>query len=316
MNQTMKQSVKQQVLDEKWMRQALKLSTKASSKGEVPVGALLVSQDGLTLLAQSYNHRETWQSPLAHAEAIVLHTASKKIQNWRLEDCTLYVTLEPCLMCAGALLQSRVKRVVYGVKDPKSGAVDSLYKTFQDPRLNHQIDVTSGVLEKECLKVLQDFFKSRRKEHTFQLEHKIYRHRTSVLVVHDNKVLGFHAIDPTNKKKYFFMPGGKIEQGETATEAAVRETLEETGYKIRILPNLELRRRYDFEWDGKINSCDTLFFVGVLDEDWHEPIPVKDTDYNKGTQWIPLKDLNRAFGYHPDILWGARWGTKKALICR
>jgi tRNA(adenine34) deaminase len=308
--------MKQKRLDEKWMRHALKLATKAGSEGEVPVGALLVSPDDVTILAQSYNHRETWQSPLAHAEAIVLHTASKKIQNWRLEDCTLYVTLEPCLMCAGALLQSRVKRVVYGTKDPRGGAVTSLYQTFQDPRLNHQIDVTAGVLENECAELLQRFFRSRREDHKSVREKKTYRHRASVIVIHENKILGFHAIDPTTKKKYFFMPGGKIDPGETAAETAVRETQEETGYQIRLLPNLELRRRYDFEWDGKLNSCDTIFFVGVLDENWHEPFPVKDADYNKGAEWLPLKHLDRTFDYHPDILWGAQWGVKRWQVSK
>ncbi|HEY8271207.1 MAG TPA: tRNA adenosine(34) deaminase TadA [Pseudobdellovibrionaceae bacterium] len=310
----MKEPLNQQLLDEKWMSHALKLAAKASSLGEVPVAALLIGPDGKTLLAQSYNHRESWQSPLAHAEVIVLHTASKKIHNWRLENCTLYVTLEPCLMCAGALLQSRVKRVVYGVKDPKSGAVDSLYKTFQDLRLNHQIEVTAGILEQNCVKLLQDFFKSRREEHKIVKQQKIYRRRASVIVVHQNKVLGFHAMDPTSKKHYFFMPGGKIEKNESAVEAAIRETLEETGYKIRILPNHELRRRYDFEWDGRVNHCDTSFFVGILDEDWFEPVPVKDAPYNKGPQWLPVKNLDDIFNYHPDILWGARWGVKKSLL--
>ncbi len=308
----MRRHGEQNFLDEKWMRHALKLAAKAGAEGEVPVGALLIGPDGLTIVAQACNRREAWQSPLAHAEAIALHIASRKTQNWRLNDCTLYVTLEPCLMCAGALLQSRVKRVVYGAKDPRGGAVDSLYKTFQDDRLNHQIEVTAGVLEKECREGLQYFFKSRREERASKREQKIYRNRASVIVVHNNKILGFHALDPTNKKKYFFLPGGKIERGESPAEAAVRETLEETGYLIRILPNLELRRRYDFEWDGKINPCDTVFFVGALNESWHKPAPIKDADYNKGTEWAPLKDLDQLFGYHPDILWGARWGAKKA----
>lgn len=303
--------MKQKNLDEKWMRHALKLAHKAGSEGEVPVGALLVGPDGVSVLAQSYNHRETWQSPLAHAEAIVLHTAAKKTQNWRLEDCTLYVTLEPCLMCAGALLQSRVKRVVYGAKDPRGGAVETLYSTFDDKRLNHQIEFTSGVLEQECGELLQDFFKSRRDEHKHERDSKNYRYRSSVVIVHKNKILGFHAIDPHNKKKYFFLPGGQIENDETAAEAAVRETFEETGYKIRILPDLELRRRYDFDWNGKINPCDTVFLVGVLDEAWHEPRPVKDADYNKGAEWIPASQASKVFGYHADVLWGVNWGLKK-----
>lgn len=302
----------QQKLDEKWMKRALGLAEKAAAQGEVPVGAILVGPDGLPL-AQSYNHRETWQSPLAHAEAIVLHTASKKIHNWRLEDCTLYVTLEPCLMCAGALLQSRVRRVVYGAKDPRGGAVESLYKTFEDSRLNHQIEITSGVLEKECSEILTEFFQSRRDDHRREKEEKNYRYRSSVIVVHKNKILGFHAVDPHNQKKYIFMPGGQIDPGETAEETAVRETMEETGYKIRLLPDLKLHRRYDFEWNGKVHACDTLFFVGVLDEAWHEPQPMDDTDYNKGPTWISAKDANQIFAYHPDILWGVQWGLKRAM---
>lgn len=304
--------MKQKSLDEKWMKHALKLAAKAGAQGEVPVGALLVAPDGLTVLAQSYNHRETWQSPLAHAEAIVLHTASKKIQNWRLEDCTLYVTLEPCLMCAGALLQARVKRVVYGARDPRGGAVESLYETFDDARLNHQIDVTAGVLEHECGAILQDFFKERREEHKAERDQKNYRHRASVIVVHKNKILGFHAVDPFNKTKYFFIPGGKIDAGESAAEAAVRETLEETGYKIRLVPDLELRRRYDFTWNGQVNACDTTFFVGVLDEAWHEPRPVQDAEYNKGSEWIPVSQAAKVFGYDENILWGVNWGIKRS----
>ncbi|WP_413289684.1 tRNA adenosine(34) deaminase TadA [Bdellovibrio sp. HCB337] len=304
--------MKQKAIDEKWMKRALSLAEKAAAQGEVPVGAILVGPDGLPL-AQSYNHRETWQSPLAHAESIVLHTASKKTQNWRLEDCTLYVTLEPCLMCAGALLQSRVRRVVYGAKDPRGGAVESLYQTFQDSRLNHQIEITSGVLETECSDILSQFFQERREDHRREKESKNYRYRSSVIVVHKNKVLGFHAIDPHSKAKYIFMPGGQIDSGESAEQAAIRETLEETGYKIRLLPELKLQRRYDFEWNGKVHHCDTTFFVGTLDEDWHEPRWVEDADYNKGPTWIPAKDINKVFAYHPDLLWGVQWGLKRAL---
>jgi len=296
------------------MRHALKLARKARDEGEVPVGALLVGPDGVTVLAQSHNHRETWQSPLAHAEAIVVHTAAKKIQNWRLENCTLYVTLEPCLMCAGALLQSRVKRVVYGAKDPRGGAVETLYSAFDDKRLNHQIEFTSGVLEQECTELLQNFFKSRRDEHKSERDQKVYRQRASVIVVHENKILGFHAVDPFSKRKYFFIPGGKIEAVETTAEAAVRETFEETGYKIRIVPNLELRRRYEFEWNGEVHPCETVFHVGVLDEKWRPPGAVHDADYNKGAEWIPVSRVQDVFAYDSNILWGVSWGIKKSRL--
>jgi tRNA(adenine34) deaminase len=296
--------------DEKWMRLALKLAKRAAALGEVPVGAVLVGPDGI--IAQGFNQRETLNTPLGHAEATTLHRAAKRLQSWRLENTTLYVTLEPCLMCAGALLQARVSRVVYGANDPKGGAVESLYKTFQDKRLNHQIEITAGVLEKQCAQLLQDFFQQRRDDYKNIRDQKVYRERASVIVVHKNKVLGFHAVDPTSQKKYFFMPGGQIEPGETPEQTAVRETFEETGYKIRLLPNQQLRRRYDFEWNGKINHCDTLFFVGVLDEEWHQPWPVQDADYNIGSAWIPVKEVDAIFGYHPDILWGVRWGMKRS----
>lgn len=297
-------------LDEKWMKLALKLAKRAAALGEVPVGAVLVGPEGV--IAQGYNQRETLSTPLGHAEAVTLHRAAKKTRNWRLENTTLYVTLEPCLMCAGALLQSRVGRVVYGAKDPKGGAVESLYKTFQDKRLNHQIEFTSGVLGLECAELLQEFFQERRFDHKQIRDQKVYRHRASVIVVHKNKVLGFQAIDPTNKQKYFFLPGGKIESGETPKETAVRETLEETGYHIRLLPNQPLQRRYDFEWDGKLHHCDTLFYVGILNEDWHEPRSVQDADYNLGAEWVPINEVEKNFGYHPDILWGVQWGIKRS----
>jgi len=295
--------------DEKWMSRALELAKRAADRGEVPVGAILVGPKGV--LAQGFNQRETLTTPLGHAEAMTLHRAAKRKKNWRLEDTTLYVTLEPCLMCAGALLQARVRRVVYGAKDPKGGAVESLYKTFADPRLNHQIEVTSGVLKKDCAELLQGFFQNRRTENKTAREQKVYRHRTSVIVVHGNKILGFHAVDPTSHKKYFFLPGGQIEEGETSEQAVVREAFEETGYKIRLAPGQKLQRRYDFDWNGKLIHCDTTFFVGVLDEDWHEPRTVDDAAYNKGAAWIPVKEVDKIFSYHPDVLWGVRWGIKR-----
>jgi tRNA(adenine34) deaminase len=295
--------VSQKQIDEKWMRHALRLAEKAREQGEVPVGAVLIGPDGLPL-AQSYNRREMWQSPLAHAESIVLHTASKKTQSWRLENCTLYVTLEPCLMCTGALLQARVKRVVYGAKDPRGNAMNSV---------PHSFEVQSGVLEPACAEILSGFFQNLREDQRREKNLIQYRYRASVIVLHKNQVLGFHAIDPHNQKKYVFMPGGQIESGESAEATAVRETLEETGYKIRLLPNLQLQKRYDFEWNGKAHYCDTQFFVGVLDENWHEPQKVEDADYNKGPVWISIKDVDQVFSYHADLLWGVKWGIKRAL---
>lgn len=145
------------------MKQALKWAAKAETLGEVPIGAVLVSKDG-EVLSYGYNRRETWNTVLGHAELLALHRASKKLGAWRLIDTTLYVTLEPCAMCAGALVQARVGRIVYGARDPKAGAVHSLYEICNDQRLNHQIPITSGVLEEECGDVLRAFFKRRRAE--------------------------------------------------------------------------------------------------------------------------------------------------------
>ena len=144
------------------MRKALKLARAAGKKDEVPVGALLVSAEG-KILAQGMNRREEWTTPLGHAEMIALHRASQKIQAWRLLGATLYVTLEPCVMCAGALVQSRISRIVYGATDPKGGALHSLYQIAQDSRLNHQIEVTAGICGDECSQILKDYFKTKRK---------------------------------------------------------------------------------------------------------------------------------------------------------
>ena len=146
--------------DQEWMELALKLAKRAASKGDVPVGALIV-KDG-QLVSTGFNEREVLVTSLGHAECLAIHRANKKLGSWRLEGCTLYVTLEPCLMCAGAIVQARIPKVVYGATDPKAGAVTSLYQILQDPRLNHRAEVYGGVLGAECGKVLKDFFKERR----------------------------------------------------------------------------------------------------------------------------------------------------------
>ena len=148
--------------DHKWMRRALALAKSAAKKDEVPVGAILV-QDG-KMISKAYNLRETLQTSLGHAELVALQRASKKIQQWRLLNTTLYVTLEPCVMCAGALVQARVQRIVYGATDPKGGGIESLYQICSDSRLNHQIEITKGILADECGLILKDFFKSRRSQ--------------------------------------------------------------------------------------------------------------------------------------------------------
>ncbi len=147
--------------DEYWMKMALQLAEKAAEKDEVPVGAVLIDSQGQKV-SQGFNLRESLNTSLGHAEILALHRASKLKKSWRLLNTTLYVTLEPCLMCAGALLQSRVQRVVFGAYDPKGGAFGTLYNVARDKRLNHQIEVVGGFMEAECAQLLKDFFKKKR----------------------------------------------------------------------------------------------------------------------------------------------------------
>ncbi len=139
------------------MKQALELAQEAGLQGEVPVGAVVVFEN--RVIGKGYNRRESTNSPLSHAEIEAILEASENIGSWRLEDCELYVTLEPCIMCSGAILQSRIKRVVFGPRDPKAGAVRSLYNLLEDKRLNHRVEVVEGVLSDECSSILTGFFK-------------------------------------------------------------------------------------------------------------------------------------------------------------
>lgn len=143
--------------DLQWMQEALKEARKAAKKNEVPIGAVAVKEG--KVLSRAHNLRESKQDPLGHAEIYLISKLSKKLKRWRFNDVTVYVTLEPCLMCMGALLQARVGRLVFATKDPKAGACGSLYDLSQDKSLNHRIEVKSGILEKECSQVLSDFFK-------------------------------------------------------------------------------------------------------------------------------------------------------------
>jgi tRNA(adenine34) deaminase len=143
--------------DEKWMLEAIHQASIAESLGEVPIGAVIV-RDGI-MVSTGYNLRETGKDPTAHAEMIAIRQASETLQAWRLLGCTLYVTLEPCPMCAGAILQSRVERVVYGAADPKAGCVGTLMDLLQDARFNHAAAWTSGVLHEECSALLTQFFR-------------------------------------------------------------------------------------------------------------------------------------------------------------
>ncbi len=147
-------------LDAEFMKQALAEAAQAADLGEVPIGALVVV-DG-QVIGRGHNLRENDGDPTAHAEIIAIRAAAAVQKHWRLATATLYTTLEPCPMCAGALVQARVKRLVYGATDPKAGAVGSLMNIVQDSRLNHRLEVTAGVLAEECGQILKDFFQKRR----------------------------------------------------------------------------------------------------------------------------------------------------------
>ncbi len=148
--------------DEYYMRMAIEAAKIAEENGDVPIGSVIVK--GGKIIGRAYNQREQLQDPTAHAEIIALTQAAAAVENWHLDGCTIYVTLEPCPMCAGALVLARLDRLVYGCDDPKTGAVKSLYNIATDDRLNHRLEVTSGVLAEECAKLLQDFFGRRRTE--------------------------------------------------------------------------------------------------------------------------------------------------------
>jgi tRNA(adenine34) deaminase len=148
------------MLHEQYMRIAIDQAKVAEENGDVPIGAIIVYHD--QIIGKAYNQREQLKDPTAHAEIIALTQAAAFRQSWRLDGCTMYVTLEPCPMCAGALVLSRMDKLVYGCDDPKAGACKSLYNIVQDERLNHRLEVTSGVLADQCSKLLQDFFAQRR----------------------------------------------------------------------------------------------------------------------------------------------------------
>jgi len=142
------------------MRLALDQAAIAEENGDVPIGAVIVHQG--RIIAKAYNQREQLKDPTAHAEIVALTQASAALETWRLQGCTIYVTLEPCPMCAGALVLARIDRLVYGCDDPKTGACKSLYNIVQDGRLNHRLQVTSGILAQECSDQLRAFFQRKR----------------------------------------------------------------------------------------------------------------------------------------------------------
>jgi len=145
---------------ERYMRLALAEAQQAMAEDEVPVGAVIVHQE--RVIAAAHNQRECLRDPTAHAEMIAITQAAEALSSWRLEDCRLYVTLEPCPMCAGAIVQARIPWVVYGAADPKAGAVESLYQLLGDPRLNHRCQTVSGVLAEPCGAILGQFFRAKR----------------------------------------------------------------------------------------------------------------------------------------------------------
>ena len=146
--------------DVEYMRLALEEARRAPAKGEVPIGAVLVMED--RVLAQVHNFREAWQDPTAHAEIVALREAANQLGTWRLTGTTLYVTMEPCAMCTGAIIQSRVSRLVFATKDPKAGACGSVFNLPDERRLNHRVQVLGGVLERESQDLIQAFFRGLR----------------------------------------------------------------------------------------------------------------------------------------------------------
>ena len=146
----------------KFMKEALKEAKKAYDKEEIPVGAVIVRD--YKIIARGHNIKELKKDTTKHAEIIAIQKASKKMDAWRLEGCTLYVTLEPCAMCAGALIQSRIKKVVIGTMDKKTGACGSVLNLLEDYKFNHQVEIETGIMETECREILQQFFKELRKK--------------------------------------------------------------------------------------------------------------------------------------------------------
>ncbi|WP_035777297.1 tRNA adenosine(34) deaminase TadA [Butyrivibrio sp. AE3004] len=164
----LKVKTEEEKLDEKYMRAALKQARKAIDLGEVPIGCVIVYEG--KIIGRGYNRRNTDKSVLCHAEITAIKKACKKMGDWRLEECTLYVTLEPCQMCAGAIVQSRIPRLVMGASSPKSGCGGSILNILENPEFNHQVDVKRGVLEENCSDILKEFFTELRKRNKAEKE--------------------------------------------------------------------------------------------------------------------------------------------------
>jgi tRNA(adenine34) deaminase len=147
---------------ELWMRQAIACANQAAAVDEVPIGCVIVHLPTRTIIGRGFNQREQNHDPTAHAEILAMREAGQALNHWRLLDCALVVTLEPCPMCAGAIVNARVPQLIYGCDDPKAGAVRTLYQLCEDNRLNHRVEVTAGVLADECAQLLKDFFRRQR----------------------------------------------------------------------------------------------------------------------------------------------------------
>lgn len=157
-------------IHEKYMKEALKQASKALALGEVPIGCVIVHEG--RIIGRGYNRRNTDKNTLSHAEITAINKASKKIGDWRLEDCTLYVTLEPCQMCAGAIVQARIPEVVMGCMNPKAGCGGSILNILEMPEFNHQVAVTRGILEQDCSDILKQFFTELRKRNKQEKENR------------------------------------------------------------------------------------------------------------------------------------------------
>ncbi len=166
---------KEQKIQEKYMKAAIAQAKKASEIGEVPIGCVIEYQG--QIIGRGYNRRKTDKNTLSHAELTAIRKASKKMGDWRLEDCTLYVTLEPCQMCSGAIVQARIKTVVIGCMNPKAGCAGSILNILQVPQFNHQVEIIRGVLEEECSTMLTEFFRGLRLKLKMK---KIQEHLTNV----------------------------------------------------------------------------------------------------------------------------------------
>ena len=153
--------LKKMTEEEKYMKEALRQAKKAEKLGEVPIGCVIV-KDG-KIIARGYNRRNTDKNTLAHAELQAIRKASKAVGDWRLEECTMYITLEPCQMCAGAIVQARIPRVVIGCRNPKAGCAGSILNLLNVPAFNHQVELTEGILQEECSTLLKEFFRKLRK---------------------------------------------------------------------------------------------------------------------------------------------------------